>query len=61
MSTVHPLTHDEQRAAEAAFHGLPLDPNWSRHAQEIYRGILAVTDGRDIVNDTEISALTVAA
>ena len=61
MNTVHRLTNDEQRAAEAAFHGLPLNPNWPHHAQEIYRGILAVTNGRDIVKDTEISTLTVAA
>ena len=61
MSTVHPLTNDEHKAAEAAFHGLPLDPKWSRHAQEIYLGILAVTNGRDIVKDTEVSALAMAA
>jgi hypothetical protein len=48
-TTIPPLTYDEHKAAEAAFHGLPLDPKWSRHAQEIYLGILAVTDGRDIV------------
>ena len=61
MTTVPPLTYDESKAAEAAFHGLPLDPKWSRHAQEIYFGILAVTNGRDIVEDTEISALAIAA
>lgn len=61
MSTVHPLTYDEHKAAEAAFHGLPLDPKWSRHAQETYRGILAVTNGRDIVKDTEISVLAITA
>jgi len=61
MTTVHPLTYDEHKAAEAAFHGLPLDPKWSRHAQEIYLGILAVTNGRDIVKDTEVSALAMAA
>jgi hypothetical protein len=47
------LTHDEHKASEAAFHGLPLDPSWSSHAQEIYRGILAVTHGRDIVADPD--------
>ena len=60
MSTGAILTHDEHRAAEAAFHGLPLDPKWSHHAQEIYLGILAVTNGRDIVADTETSALALA-
>ena len=48
MSTVVLLTHDEQKAAEAAFHGLPMNPDWTDHAQEIYLGILAVTGGRDI-------------
>lgn len=61
MTTVPPLTYDEHKAAEAAFHGLPLDPEWSRHDQEIYIGILAVTNGRDIVKDTEKSALAIAA
>ena len=56
MITAPSLTYDEHKAAEAAFQGLPLDPKWSRQAQEIYHGILAVTDGRDIVKDTEISA-----
>jgi len=56
MSTGAILTHDEYKASEAAFHGLPLDPKWSRHAQEIYLGILAVTDGKDIVNEKEVPA-----
>ena len=46
MTTHPPLTYDEHKAAEAAFHGLPLDPKWSHHAQEIYLGILTVTNGR---------------
>lgn len=51
MTTAALLTHDEQKAAEAAFRGLPLNSTWSRKAQEVYRGILAVTNGRDIVTD----------
>lgn len=43
------LTHDEQKAAEAAFRGLPLNASWSRGAQLIYIGILEVTRGRDIL------------
>jgi hypothetical protein len=61
MITAPSLTYDDHKAAEAAFHGLPLDPKWSPHAQEIYRGILAVTNGRDIVKDTEISVLGITA
>ena len=58
MCTAALLTHDEHNASEAAFHGLPPNPNWSRHAQEIYLGILAVTNGRDIINDTEVPTRT---
>lgn len=47
------LAHDERKAAEAAFRGLPLDAQWSRGAQRIYIGILEVTNGRDIVGDYE--------
>lgn len=61
MITAPSLTYDEHKAAEAAFHGLPLDPKWSLHAQEIYLGIFTVTNGRDIVKDTEISALAITA
>ena len=52
------LTHDEHKASEAAFHGLPLDPKWSKQAQEIYRGILKVTHGQDIVDNDEGAPLT---
>lgn len=47
------LTHDERKAAEAAFRGLPLNAHWSRGAQRIYIGILEVTHGRDIVGEYE--------
>lgn len=33
------LTHDEQKAAEAAFRGLPPDPRWSAAAQAVYDSI----------------------
>jgi len=46
------LSFDEQRAAEAAFRGLPIDPTWSSSAQAIYLGILAHTQGRDIVEES---------
>ncbi len=52
MMTVSPLTHDQHQAAEAAFRGLPFNPHWSASAQEIYRGIVAVTNGRNIVSET---------
>jgi hypothetical protein len=36
------LTFDEKKAAEAAFQGLPCDPQWSASAREVYDGILGV-------------------
>jgi hypothetical protein len=33
-----PLTYDEKKAAEAAFKGSPLDPQWSESAQKVYVG-----------------------
>ena len=45
------LTFDEQKAAEAAFRGLPIDPTWSSSAHAIYHGIFAHTQGRDIVEE----------
>ena len=51
------LSFDEKKAAEAAFRGLPLDPTWSESAQAIYYGILAHTQGRDIVEDVELEGV----
>lgn len=33
------LTHDEKKAAEAAFRGLPFDSKWSNSAREVYNGL----------------------
>jgi hypothetical protein len=33
------LSHDEKRAADQAFKGLPFDPRWSSSARTIYDGI----------------------
>ena len=35
------LTHDESKAAEAAFKGIPFDPKWSEAARKVYLGISA--------------------
>ena len=59
LTTVALLTHDEQKAAETAFRGLPINPRWSRSAQRIYLRILAVTDGRNIVADADTSSLAI--
>jgi hypothetical protein len=34
-----PLTHDERKAAEAAFKGTSFDPKWSEAARKVYLGI----------------------
>ena len=34
-----PLTHDERKAAEAAFKGAACDPKWSEVARKVYLGI----------------------
>lgn len=40
--TARILTHDERKAADAAFVGRPFDPSWSEAARAVYEGILAV-------------------
>ena len=50
MVHAHILSNDERKAAEAAFQGLPVDPRWSERGQAVYRGIVAQTNGRDIVD-----------
>ncbi len=42
MIRPRPLTHDERKAAEAAFRGLPLNPNWTERARSVYLGIRSV-------------------
>ncbi|MEQ1843986.1 MAG: hypothetical protein ABL983_00230 [Nitrospira sp.] len=39
--TPRTLTHDERKAADAAFTGQPVNPAWSTRAKRIYDGILA--------------------
>ena len=34
-----PLTHHENKAAEAAFQGMPFNPSWSAAARRVYEGI----------------------
>jgi len=40
MTTPRLLTHDEKKASEAAFRGLPLDDNWTDSAKLVYEGII---------------------
>ena len=50
------LTFDEQKAAEAAFGGLPANPMWSSSAHAIYNGILTHTQGRNILEESMLEA-----
>ncbi len=43
-----PLTYDEKKAAEAAFQGLPFNPEWSDAARKVYDGILMVLGERQL-------------
>ncbi|WP_447977750.1 hypothetical protein [Candidatus Nitrospira bockiana] len=58
MTASPSLTHDELKAAEAAFRGLPRNPQWSERAQAVYDGIIGTTQGRNIVD--EAAAVAVA-
>ncbi len=40
MKDSRPLTHDEKKAAEAAYRGRPFDVAWSQAARAVYDGIL---------------------
>ena len=43
METTHNpriLTHDERKAAEAAFAGRPFNPTWSESAKKVYEGLI---------------------
>ena len=41
MEQPRALTHDEKKAAEAAFRGRPFHESWSKSARAVYNGILA--------------------
>lgn len=42
-----PLTHDEKKAAEAAFGHTPFNPAWSDAARRTYEGILEAMAKRE--------------
>ena len=44
---VRELTHDEKKAAEAAFRGEPFNPSWSEAAARVYAGIVDARQKRD--------------
>jgi hypothetical protein len=50
----YPLTWDENKAAEAAFRGLPPDPSWSMSAHLIYSGIQAQIERRSLSEEAAL-------
>jgi hypothetical protein len=40
MSQPRALTHDEKKASEAAFRGLPMDKSWTDSAKAVYEGLV---------------------
>lgn len=45
-----PLTHDEQKAAEAAFRGYPPSEDWTDSAYEVYARLSAAIAKRRAIN-----------
>lgn len=56
MTQPRPLTHDEMKASEAAFRGLPQDDNWTESAKSVYEGIIQAlgkdSSGLEILDET---------
>lgn len=48
-----PLTYDEQKAAEAAFSGYPINPAWSAAARLVYYGIVDAMSARQVTRAME--------
>jgi len=48
MTEQKPLTYDEHKAAEAAFRGLPPNPDWTGSAQRIYARLAAAVQKRSL-------------
>jgi hypothetical protein len=46
------LTHDEKKAADAAFAGRPFDESWSAAARAVYDGIVKALPQRDVLSPT---------
>src|SRR5690242_145637 len=54
------LTHDERKAAEAAFSGRPFNPTWSESAKKVYEGLIQALPGLPdelVVTDAQHAAV----
>lgn len=50
MKAQRVLTHDEKKASEAAFRGLPMNDSWTNSAKAVYEGLLQAL-GKTPLND----------
>lgn len=50
MKAQRVLTHDEKKASEAAFRGLPMNDSWTDSAKAVYEGLLQAL-GKTPLND----------
>jgi hypothetical protein len=46
------LTSDQKKAAEAAFRGLPCNPEWSASAGAVYDGLVTALRGKPVQDQT---------
>jgi hypothetical protein len=51
MAQERVLTHDEKKASEAAFRGLPVDPSWTDSAKAVYEGLIQALDKKPLSDD----------
>ena len=58
--SIRPLTHDEKKAAEAAFRGAPFNPKWSEAARKVYQGISSTLSEKPSKILSELAARTPA-
>jgi hypothetical protein len=50
MAQERTLTHDEKKASEAAFRGLPMDNSWTDSAKAVYEGLIQALGGKPLGN-----------
>lgn len=55
--TPQPLSHDEKKAAEAAFAGRPFNPKWSANARLVYDGLVRALPAPPIPDDTSAESI----
>ncbi|MCA9462981.1 MAG: hypothetical protein KC590_12710 [Nitrospira sp.] len=56
MAHARTLTHDEIKASEAAFRGLPFNPKWSNSAKLVYDGIIQALGHAPITGSEDASS-----